>query len=131
MQITINIDTKRLLAIAVICMVSVGSFFAGALYETHKAGRRAADVKSTDSDPYAAIAKPIKAGDTLIIPESAAADGEVSWCAAHPDTKWTFGPVSAKALKTIQAQLPKVVDVTPVSGVCAPNGGVWTDVVEK
>jgi hypothetical protein len=98
-------------------LISVGSFYAGMRHQEHKDMRP----ETTDADPYAAIAEPIKAGDTLIIPESEADDNEASWCKAHPNPKWTFAPATAQQVRS----LPPGSEVTPISGGCDASGQVW------
>jgi hypothetical protein len=113
-----------------------GAFLAGRRYQAHNA--KAATVSQdhpysnpapgSDPDPYAAIAKPIKPGDTLVISEKEAADHEVAWCKAHPNTKWIV-LLSTETLKHIQEWVPGADDADiRVTGLCDLNGNPWKDV---
>jgi hypothetical protein len=115
MRISFDVNVKAVLAVVAVGALCVGSFFAGEYHQAHK------PQAITDPDPYAAKAEPIKAGDTLIIPESAAADHEVLWCKAHPDTKWTFGPAKPDPSDSMHLS----DGLIPIHGGCDAAGKVW------
>jgi hypothetical protein len=130
MEFTVRINVKAVLAVLAVGALTVGSFFAGMGYQERKRGHLAAVTAATagDSDPYAAIATPIKAGDTLVIPNSEAADNEASWCKAHPNTNWTFAPATGEQARKLNAQIPGGgAMITPITGSCDASGGVWVD----
>jgi hypothetical protein len=125
MQIAINIDAKKVLAMLAVAVVSGGSFFAGMHYQAIRQATRANDepeavvsrqmAQDHPDDPYASIA-------FYPLPDSAANDGEVSWCAAHPSTKWEFGPLTAEGRKAMRAN--GLTDDKPLAGFCDASGSV-------
>jgi hypothetical protein len=122
MRISFEVNVKAVLVVTVVAGLSVGSFYAGMRHQKHKDMRpEGTATTTTDADPFAAIAKPIKAGDTLIIPNSEAIDNEMSWCKAHPSTKWTFPSATVEQVRN----LPAGSAVMPVSGGCDAAGQVW------
>ena len=119
MEFTVRINGKAVLTVVTAGALMVGSFLAGMRYQEHKTEHTA--TLSATEDPFAAIARPIKVGDTLIIPDSEAADNEASWCKAHPDTKWTFGPAPRDRSDPMH-----ISDVlVPIHGGCDQSGQVW------
>lgn len=79
-----------------------------------------APVQQGHADPWEV------ASEATVIPDSAANDGEVSWCASHPSSKWTFGPISAEGLRNLQKWNPKATAaaMTPLTGSCDASGHV-------
>jgi hypothetical protein len=109
-RISFEVNVKAVLLVAAFAAVSVGSFYAGRHYQA---------AQSPPAINYDALAK--QYGGVAVIPDSEAADSEVSWCEAHPSTRWTFGPVSADSIKG----LPAGSVVKPISGGCDELGRVW------
>jgi hypothetical protein len=130
MEFTVRINVKAVLAVLAVGALTVGSFFAGMGYRERKSGHPGDPTvtSATDPDPYAPIARPIKAGDTLVIANSEAADNEASWCKAHPNTNWTFAPATPEQIRKLNAQIRGGdAVITPISGSCDASGGVWVN----
>jgi hypothetical protein len=109
-RISFEVNVKAVLAVTAIVVVAFISFFAGRHYQA---------AQSPPAINYDALAK--QYGGVAVIPDSEAADSEVSWCEAHPNTTWTFGPISAESIKG----LPAGSVVKPISGGCDELGRVW------
>ena len=61
MEFTVRINVKAVLKVLTVGALMMGSFFASMHYQEQKSSHTA-DLTAGDSDPYAAIARPIKAG---------------------------------------------------------------------
>jgi hypothetical protein len=109
MRVSFDVNVKLVLTVVAVGALTVGSFFAGMRYQ-------AARYKNPID---------LSAGLITVIPDSAADDSEVSWCAAHPSTNWKFAAPTADAVANMRKQgLPKGSAFTPLTGSCDANGNV-------